>query len=98
MAIYHLGDSTNHRLSKPVITIGTFDGVHLGHGMILDEVKNCAHRIGGESVVITFEPHPRQVLDPGHPLQILTPNKSNWNTAAWSSASQVSVKKTGIYS
>lgn len=57
----------------PVITIGSFDGVHLGHRAILDELNRCAQALGGESVVITFEPHPRIVLHPEHPMQLLTP-------------------------
>lgn len=73
MAIYFLGEEPHINLRKPVVTIGTFDGVHLGHRQILDEVKLHAAAIGGESVVITFEPHPRQVLQPDEPVQILTP-------------------------
>ncbi|HOZ51514.1 MAG TPA: bifunctional riboflavin kinase/FAD synthetase [Chitinophagaceae bacterium] len=47
---------------KPVITIGTFDGVHLGHKKILDRLHKKAKDIGGESILITFEPHPRLVI------------------------------------
>ncbi len=47
---------------KAVITIGTFDGVHTGHRQILSEVVQKAMAIGGESVLITFHPHPRMVL------------------------------------
>jgi len=46
-----------------VVTIGTFDGVHLGHQAIFNKMKALAHDIGGETVVVTFEPHPRQVLN-----------------------------------
>jgi riboflavin kinase/FMN adenylyltransferase len=49
-------------VNKPVVTIGTFDGVHLGHQAIFDKMKQEAERIGGETVVITFFPHPRIVL------------------------------------
>ncbi len=45
-----------------VITIGTFDGVHLGHKQIIDKVKEEASSINGESVIITFHPHPRKVV------------------------------------
>lgn len=48
-----------------VITIGSFDGVHTGHMKILHRVRNLATEIGGESVVITFYPHPRMVIDTG---------------------------------
>jgi riboflavin kinase/FMN adenylyltransferase len=50
------------KLNRPVITIGTFDGVHLGHQAILDELKLQANMIGGDSVVVTFNPHPRIAL------------------------------------
>ncbi|MBL7849384.1 MAG: bifunctional riboflavin kinase/FAD synthetase [Cyclobacteriaceae bacterium] len=63
MKIYHSpGDFT--RLPFAVVTSGTFDGVHLGHRKILDRVKEVAQRHGGETVVITFWPHPRLVLKP----------------------------------
>ncbi|PZF74450.1 bifunctional riboflavin kinase/FAD synthetase [Taibaiella soli] len=56
-----------------VITIGTFDGVHLGHRAILGELKRLAAERHGESVVLTFEPHPRKLLFPDQPLKLLTP-------------------------
>ncbi len=46
----------------PVITIGTFDGVHQGHQAILEELKLQAGRLGGDSLVVTFNPHPRIAL------------------------------------
>ena len=46
-----------------VVTIGTFDGVHLGHQAIFNKMKTLAQDIGGETVVVTFSPHPRQVLN-----------------------------------
>lgn len=47
---------------KAVITIGTFDGVHLGHSQIFQQMQQEAEMICGETVVITFHPHPRMVL------------------------------------
>lgn len=47
---------------KAVITIGTFDGVHLGHRKIIDKLKSEAEKINGETVIITFHPHPRKVV------------------------------------
>src|SRR5690554_792694 len=47
-----------------VVTSGTFDGVHVGHQKILERLKEIASRTEGESVVITFWPHPRFVLYP----------------------------------
>jgi len=45
-----------------VITIGTFDGVHLGHKLIIENLKKEATKANGESVIITFHPHPRKVV------------------------------------
>ena len=45
-----------------VVTIGTFDGVHTGHQQILELMQTEAHKIDGETVIITFDPHPRQVI------------------------------------
>ncbi len=49
---------------RTVVTIGSFDGVHAGHRRILDRVTALARQSDAESVVITFEPHPRTVLHP----------------------------------
>lgn len=49
-------------VKKPIVTIGTFDGIHLGHQAILEKMVDEAAETGGESVVITFFPHPRLVL------------------------------------
>lgn len=51
-------------LANAVVTQGTFDGVHIGHQKILDRVRNVAAQKGGESVLLTFFPHPRMVLQP----------------------------------
>jgi riboflavin kinase / FMN adenylyltransferase len=59
--------------SNPVITIGTFDGVHYGHRKIIDQLIAEARRINGESIVISFEPHPRLVVNPDdHSLRLLS--------------------------
>lgn len=47
-----------------VVTVGSFDGVHLGHMRILAQLTAAAKRIGGESVLVTFNPHPQTVLHP----------------------------------
>ncbi len=51
------------RVNNPVITIGTFDGVHLGHCAVFDKMKADAKAVNGETVVLTFYPHPRLVLN-----------------------------------
>jgi riboflavin kinase/FMN adenylyltransferase len=61
------------KFNKAVLTVGTFDGVHKGHAAILQEVVQHARDTGGESVLITFDPHPRKLLFPHQPLGIITP-------------------------
>lgn len=60
------------KISNPVLTIGTFDGVHLGHQKIIQQLNSEAKKIGGESVLFTFYPHPRMVLYPeSHGLKLI---------------------------
>ena len=57
----------------PVVTIGNFDGVHLGHQKLIRDLVVRADAIGGTPIVYTFDPHPLQVLAPNNaPLQIQT--------------------------
>jgi riboflavin kinase/FMN adenylyltransferase len=59
-----------------VVTTGTFDGVHLGHQQIIRRLKETAQRINGESVLLTFFPHPRMVLFPDRKQLLLnTPDE-----------------------
>jgi riboflavin kinase / FMN adenylyltransferase len=51
-------------IRNPVVTTGSFDGVHIGHKTILNRLKMLAQKYDGESVLITFHPHPRKVLYP----------------------------------
>lgn len=52
------------KIKNAVVTTGSFDGVHIGHKVIIDRIKAIADEINGESVLITFHPHPRRVLYP----------------------------------
>ena len=71
MKIYHSINEFN-TLKNAVVTIGTFDGVHIGHQKIINRVNELAKTSGGESVVLTFFPHPRMVLYPDdHGLLLL---------------------------
>lgn len=64
----------------PVLTIGTFDGVHLGHQAILQRLNAAAEKIGGESVLFTFYPHPRMVLYPeSHGLKLIQTQEEKLN-------------------
>lgn len=72
MRIFNSFDEVD-KISSPVLTIGTFDGVHIGHQKIIEQLNKEALQLGGESVLFTFYPHPRMVLFPeAHGLQLLT--------------------------
>lgn len=51
-------------VANPIVTVGTFDGVHIGHQRIITQLKETAKHEGGESVLLTFFPHPRMVIFP----------------------------------
>lgn len=71
MRIYKNFEEINH-IPHPVLTIGTFDGVHIGHQKIINQLNEVAQQNGGESVVFTFYPHPRMVLFPdSHQLKLI---------------------------
>src|SRR5437762_10797368 len=61
------------QFKKPVVTISAFDGVHVGHQKLIQRLNELAEETGGESVIITFHPHPRLVIEPGYKeLKLLT--------------------------
>lgn len=63
MRVYHhISELTG--LSRSIVTIGTFDGVHLGHQKIIRRLVELKKKQGGETVLFTFDPHPRKVLFP----------------------------------
>lgn len=60
-------------VNKTIVTTGTFDGVHLGHRSVLKRLNEIATQQGAESVLLTFNPHPRTVLFPdGEPMRFLS--------------------------
>ncbi|MGV3546776.1 MAG: bifunctional riboflavin kinase/FMN adenylyltransferase, partial [Pedobacter sp.] len=63
MKIYHQL-SEFKKLPNAVVTIGTFDGVHFGHQKIIKRLCELAKSSGGETVLLTFFPHPRMIIDP----------------------------------
>ena len=71
MKIYYDIEKFN-KVPHAVVTIGTFDGVHRGHQEILRNMVQRAKEIGGESVVVTFYPHPRQVLSSDANIKFIT--------------------------
>jgi riboflavin kinase/FMN adenylyltransferase len=60
-------------LPLPIMTIGNFDGVHLGHQAIFRTLRQRAHEVGGTSLVLTFDPHPLKVLAPERCPPLITP-------------------------
>jgi riboflavin kinase/FMN adenylyltransferase len=60
------------RLIRPVVTVGSFDGIHLGHRSILSTVVERARAHEGTATVVTFDPHPRKVLHPDRPPRLLS--------------------------
>lgn len=66
--------TTTEVIERVVLTIGCFDGVHLGHQLILEAVCDEARRLDGTPCVMTLEPHPRQYFSPENAPNILTDN------------------------
>jgi len=60
----HLGTEKIHEIENAVVTAGTFDGVHIGHQKILNRIRDVADKTNGQTVLITYWPHPRLVLKP----------------------------------
>ncbi len=65
----HLEDFISAR--NAVVTAGTFDGVHLGHQQLIARLKETANRTNGETVLLSFFPHPRMVLNPDNKISLL---------------------------
>ena len=64
MQLYRNVKDIKEPFDRAVVTIGNFDGMHLGHQLLFSEVVGRAYRSGGTSVVVTFDPHPLKVLRP----------------------------------
>ena len=70
--VEHLAAFDTRAYPKPVLALGNFDGVHLGHQAIFQHVVTRAREVDGTSMVFTFEPHPLQVLAPEKAPPLLT--------------------------
>ncbi|MBB3066036.1 bifunctional riboflavin kinase/FAD synthetase [Limibacillus halophilus] len=73
MAIYRHSERLPQEARKGVVAIGNFDGLHLGHQVLLGEARTRAAALGVPSLVLTFEPHPRSIFQPDLPPFRLTP-------------------------
>ena len=71
MKIYH-GFEALPPFTHPAVTVGSYDGVHLGHRALIDRLVAEARTARGQSIVVTFDPHPRISLGKGDGLQLLT--------------------------
>ncbi len=71
MRVFYGFDALPHFV-RPTVTVGSYDGVHSGHLALLRTVAGRARAQGGESVVLTFEPHPRVTLGRADGLRLLT--------------------------
>ncbi len=54
-----------NRETRTVLTVGTFDGVHAGHRVLINKVVEAAKKNNARSVIVTFDPHPREIINPG---------------------------------
>lgn len=73
MIIFRNLDDIQGKLANAAVTIGNFDGVHLGHREIFRRVRKAAAELGGPAVVITFVPHPLKLLPSRKSLRLITP-------------------------
>jgi len=79
MKVFHHLPEHKNLFVNPVVTIGNFDGVHLGHRKILAALTARSAEVGGEPVVITFSTHPRKILNPEMSIRILTTTEEKVN-------------------
>jgi riboflavin kinase/FMN adenylyltransferase len=79
MKIYHNIPDNKNIFVNPVVTIGTFDGVHRGHRKILSTLMDTAAKKAGDPVVVTFSSHPRKILNPELAVKIITSTEEKVN-------------------
>lgn len=68
----HIGNIEQPKEKKIILTLGMFDGVHLGHQFVIKYLKEIASKEGDETAIMTFNPHPRFVLQPQTDFRLLT--------------------------
>ena len=72
MRVHQSIDTYNHKEQSSVLTIGTFDGVHIGHQKIIQRLNEIKKGTDERSMILTFYPHPRRVLDQSNDIKMLT--------------------------
>lgn len=72
MQVFHGIQTVRGKLKNPAITIGNFDGVHRGHQALFEKVRQWAQKLDGQSAVVTFDPHPIEVLSPQNAPAFIT--------------------------
>src|SRR6185437_9453765 len=73
MDIYHKLEDISADLGRSLVSVGNFDGVHLAHLRVLQEIVARSKQRHARSVAVTFEPHPMRILRPDAGLKLLTP-------------------------
>jgi riboflavin kinase/FMN adenylyltransferase len=82
MQVFDRIEAVQHKLKNPAITIGNFDGVHKGHQALFQMVKRWAEKLNGQSVVVTFDPHPLEVLFPQKVPSFITSHRKKLDLIA----------------
>jgi riboflavin kinase/FMN adenylyltransferase len=82
MQVFRGIQAIERKLKNPAITIGNFDGVHKGHQTLFLRVKQWAEELNGESVVVTFDPHPLEVLFPQKAPSFITSHRQKLDLIA----------------
>lgn len=72
MRVHQSIENYQHKEQSSVLTIGTFDGVHIGHQKIIHRLNEIKKRQGERSMILTFFPHPRRILDHSNDIKMLT--------------------------
>ena len=67
----HYGFESYKNIKNPIVTVGTFDGVHFGHQKIIQRLQKIAKKNNGESILLTFDPHPRKILHNDKGLKLI---------------------------
>ena len=79
MKIYHNIPDNKNLFKNPVVTIGNFDGIHIGHQKIFSKLLEVSREKSSDAVVITFSSHPRKILNPKIPIKIITTTEEKTN-------------------